>query len=435
MPKLIIANAYELYEFNILSLTPDQINAMYFYNLRFLWLLEPGDAILLPKNPNKDFLTYFANIKNIDLSSLHLVILNDNHPVVCSAALSNPNLIAQLKTIMSNPSAWHIEACYFNSKVLALSEKLHLTINSAWKKFIAEDLVRTANSKVEFRKVAERLSIPIAEGSICLTQESLIASIKELLKITGQVIIKQNYNTSGKGNIGVTFSEEQQFVGVAKTMILNADSSIDELATQIWAAYINSYNTLLILEVYYPNKGTFTAQLWIGSQGEEPEVLNFSEIRMQKNWIGVLLAPHLLSSDNINELLACSKHLAKNLQMQGYRGYICCDAILTKEDKILFTEMNARPGGETNAYILARQIFGKGYENKMVVLTYDGLKTTSFIEIYKKLKAENLLLNKINNTGVVLLTVDDVYTKQLEYLVAAPNLEKAYALEKKVNTL
>jgi hypothetical protein len=123
------------------------------------------------------------------------------------------------------------------------------------------------------------------------------------------------------------------------------------------------------------------------------------------------------------------------MQERGYLGYLCCDAILTDDDKILFTEINVRPGAETHAYVLAQHLFGEGYENKMIVLTRNGLKTDSFINTYNELKDKNLLLSNDDEAGIVLLTVDDTNSKQFEYLVAAPDLKIAYTLEKKLSNL
>ena len=110
--------------------------------------------------------------------------------------------------------------------------------------------------------------------------------------------------------------------------------------------------------------------------------------------------------------------------------HLCCDAIVTDDDKILFTEINVRPGAETHAYVLAQHLFGVSYKNKMIVLTRNGLKTDSFIKTCQQLEDENLLLNNENNTGIVLLTVDDTDSKQFEFLIAAPDSESALALDR-----
>lgn len=435
MPKLIIANAYELYQSSASSLTQDAINARYFYNLRFLWLLEPGDAILLPKAPAKGFLSYLAKMKQIDPDTLHLIILKNEHTSVTSASLSDSNLIVHLREIITSPSEWIIQACYFNREIAALAEELHIPIKPEWKTLVESDFIRHSNSKVEFRKISISNHIPIPEGAVCSTQEELAISLKYFLKINEQVIIKQEYNASGKGNIGISLNKHHHFGGVINTIILKENRCINEFAYQLWAEHTNLQNSRLIVEVYYANKGTFTAQFLSPPRGQNPRLLSYSEIIMETRWIGVQIPPQTLSSEQTKTLITYSEQLACIMQERGYLGYLCCDAILTSDDKLLFTEINVRPGAETHAYVLALQLFGPGYENKMIVSTRNNLKTDSFINTHKQLKDKNLLLNNDNNAGIVLLTVDDTDAKQFEYLVAAPNLQSAHALEKKLNNI
>jgi hypothetical protein len=435
MPKLIIPNAYELYQTGATNLTQDEINARYFYNLRFLWLLEAGDAILLPKPPAEDFLSYLAEIKNIDLATLNIVILENKHKSLHSAALLDINLITQLQNIITSPSEWEIQCCYFSKEIAELANQLHLTLSPEWRGLIESDFIRHANSKAEFRRMAISNHIPVPEGVICLTQQDLAESIQHLLKITGQVIIKQEYNASGKGNIGVGVNAKQKFVGVIKTFINNKYKSINQIAEEIFLTAINANNSLFVVEVYHPNKGSFTAQFRVPAQGQEPKLVNCSEILMESRWTGVQIPSLTLSIEQTNSLIGYSNQFSEIMQTGGYRGYLCCDAILTNDNKILFTEINVRPGAETHAYVLSELLFGKGYENDMMVLTRNGVRTDSFIEAYTKLKEENLLLSRENKMGIVILTVDDIYSKQLEYLIAAPDLLSIQTLEKVVNSI
>jgi hypothetical protein len=434
MPKLIIPNAYELYPSGEAVLTQDVINARYFYNLRFLWLLEPGDAILLPKPPAKGFIDYLAKIKQIDPDSLHVVILGNKHSSLTSSALSDLNLITQLQEIMTFPSEWNIQACYYNKQILILAEKLNLSINQKWKTLIESDFIQHANSKAEFRKMAISNNIPIPEGTTCSNWENLAKALKYFLNVTGHVILKQEYNASGKGNIGISFNKDQHFIGVMQTIILKQDQCIDEIASQLWSEHINVLNKLFVIEVYYPNKGTFTAQFWSPPKQQEPTLLSYSEILMESRWVGVQIPPGTLTLEQTKSLISYSKQFACIMQESGYQGYLCCDAILTDAGKLLFTEINVRPGAETHAYVLAQHLFGVGYEDRITVLTRNGLKTDCFMKTYQHLNEENLLFDSKNHTGIVLLTIDDTDSKQFEYLIAAPNSESALAIEKKLNS-
>jgi hypothetical protein len=432
MPKLIIPNAYELYQSDNHLLTRKEIRARYFYNLRFLWLLEAGDAIILPQKPAKGFLSYLAKIKQIDPEELHLIILEKKYTSLHSGVFSDPKLIKQLREIMTIPSQWKIQSCFFNLEILALAKKLRLKIDPEWSMFIKSKLSKHVNSKAEFRKISQSHAIPIPEGLICSTAKELEISLENFLKITGQVIIKQEYNASGKGNIGVAVDESPNLVGVSNTIIIKKNECIKKIAKQIWLAQIDSWNKVLIVEVYYPNKGTFTAQFFVPPQGE-PLLVNYSEIIMESRWVGIQIPPGILLCMEANFLVTCSRKFANSLQNRGYQGYLCCDAILTNERKIIFTEINVRPGAETHAYILARHLFGEGYENSRVILTGScHINKNSFLEIHEKLNEKNLLISNQQNDGVALLTVGEGFTHQLEYLIAAPDLVGAYALESKM---
>lgn len=434
MPKLIIPNAYELYQSRDISLTQDQINTRYFYNLRFLWLLEPGDAIILPKQPAKGFLSYLGKIKKINIDTLHVIILEEKYVSLDSNIFSDLNLIAQLQSIITSPWKWRVEACYFNREIEILAEKLQIGLNLEWKMCIDSDYVRQANSKAEFRKLSINNNIPIPEGAVCSNQQELAVSLQHFLKVTGQVIIKQEYNASGKGNIGISFSS-QHFVGVVKTIMLNKDQCINQITEQLWMDYTNSLTKLLIIEVYYPNKGSFTAQFFSPPRGQRVALLGYSEILMEGRWVGVQMPPRELSQEQTKALIAYSKQYACIMQERGYQGYLCCDAILTNDDRILFTEINVRPGAETHAYVLAQYLFGVDYQKKMVVSTRNGFQTDSFLNLYQKLEDKNLLFKSGDAAGVVLLTIDDAYSRQFEYLVVARDLEGVYSLEKELNSM
>jgi len=425
MPKLIIPNAYEIYQSEVKTLTNDEINARYFYNLRFLWLLESGDAIILPKPPSKGFLAYLAKIKNIDPDALHLVILSDKYTSLNSSALSDSQLIEDLRRIITSPEKWTIQTCYFNQAVLTLAEQLHLPIHPEWKMLIASDFIKKSNSKAKFRDIAINNNIPIPEGKVCSSLYDFTQSINYFIKYTGQVIIKQEYNASGKGNIGISNIEGVNFVGVMKSFIVNSNEDINTVSHQLWSTNADSKNEIFVVEAYYPNQGSFTAQFWVSKRGEEPTLVNYSEILMESRWVGVQIPPSVLSPSQSKLLVSYSKRLAEIIQLSGYQGYLCCDAILTHDNRLLFTEINVRPGAETHAYVLAKHLFGESHQNQSTIITRNGMKTKSFDDTFEKLRNENILLTNEKSTGVVLLTVDDTYSQEFEYLVVAKDVHSA----------
>jgi len=435
MPKLIIPNAYELYKPEGSPVNQDEAIARQFYNARFLWLLEPGDIILLPELPAEGFLAYLASLKQIELKSFTVLTWGKELNSSVSEVLSDSSLIERLQTMISAPTSWSIQTCFFNQSVMKLAESLNIPIEPNWRRLVQQDFVRHMNSKANFRNLAESHDLPIPKGQVCLSSQSFIQAIQTLLKVTGQVIIKQEHNGGGRGNIGITIDSEKTFSGVIKTIVINDKQSIAEIAQQLWANYVDNLNQQLIVEVYYPKKGTFTTMLQLSPLDQPPVLLNYSEIRMESTWVGVQIPAHALLPHQVEKLVSASMKLAHVLQAYGYQGYLCCDAILSCDNIILFTEINVRPGAETHAHTLASHLFGKDYSKQTTILTRMGMKVSSFSRVYQMLKDQGLLLSPDNPSGVAILTVDDRYSNQIEYLVAAPDLTSAYTLENQLMLL
>jgi len=432
MLKLIIPNVHELYQTEGYQINQEDAIARLFYNLRFLWLVEPGDVILLPELPTNEFISYLARLKQMDPDSLTIVTWRGELNAIFSDVLDDPLLINQLKKITSLSTSWSIHTCYFNQAVLKLADKLNIFLSPKWRILVKNDFIKQINSKVKFRTIALNHKLPLPHGQVCTTSACLKQAIQSLLKMTGQVIVKQDYNGGGRGNIGITIHSSATFAGVTKTIIINNGQSVDELANQIWQNYVYDLNYQLIAEVYYPNTGTFTAMLWIPALGQTPRLLHYSEIRMESTWVGVQIPAHSLSPENVDTLKNTSMQLAYIVQKSGYHGFLCCDAIRTCSNQILFTEMNVRPGAETHAHVLAAKLFGSDYPNHTTLLTRKGIHIASFAHVHQLLQKHGLLLKPHCQSGVALLTIDDRYSKQAEYLVAAPDLVSAYALESRL---
>lgn len=432
MPKLIIPNALDLNQPEDYQNTQEEAVARQFYNMRFLWLLDPGDLILLPKSPSTEFISYLAEVKQIDPNDLSIIEWENNFNAPTAMALKNPNLIKRMQKYISRSRLWSIQTCFFNQSILNLAHNLNIHIDQKWRDFALNNFCRYLNSKAEFRKLSENHDIPVPEGEICNTWQELSKAILGILPLTGQLIIKQEFNAGGRGNIGIAINSNLNFIGVTKIIYISTDQHIDVLSKKIWNTFINDINHQLIVEAYYPNTGTFTVIFCIPTLGHEPRLLNYSEIRMESTWVGVQTPAHALSKDQTKKLVTTAGKYAYLLQEQGYQGFICCDAIRTCDNQILFTEVNVRPGAETHAHVLATHLFGDDYYQHKTLLTRNGIKIESFDDIHRTLKKQGLLFNKQRQCGMVFLTVEDLYAKQGEYLVVGKDLSEACKIEKQV---
>jgi|GEM_PF-6715532 hypothetical protein len=431
MPKLIIPNTVELYSNDTRSLNRDESINRLFYNFRFLWLLEPDDIILLPEMPPKKYLGYVAAIKNICSGSIHVLDYQTGMDTTISSALANTALRQRLKKVISASSMWCIQACYFNPAIIDLADALSIPVSQQRRELTNRNYYQRINSKYEFRCLASLNNIPIPQGEICSSLDYLAIAIKQLIGVTGQVIVKEEYSASGRGNIGIALLHNKIFAGVNTILVIDRYEQAYSIAEQLWANK-KKQSKHIIVEVYYPNTGSFTTQLWVPEKGKIPKVLYNAEIRMELTWAGVEIPAHRLSPAETNKLHLNSITIATILQKQGYQGYLCCDAIRLQDGSILFTEINVRPGAETNAHFLANAIFGPDYMLLTTLITRKGLSIRSFEKTYEQLKSNNLLLKPGMKSGVVISTIEEKYSGQMECLFAAPDIASAYEMEKQV---
>ena len=234
MPKLIIPNAFELHYGDTKPIDSSNAVARLFYNFRFLWFLERGDIILLPEYPSKHWLSYLTGIKRLTLNSIKIIVLGNKTNITLVEALANPLLIEQLQIAMSNHSQWFLQTCFWNSTILNLARKLPIHLSQTQVSLVEKDFYQKSNSKSVFRILANKNKIPIPMGKIGSCLEDCKQAITSLLKITDQVIVKQDYNAGGRGNIGIASHTNAVFTGTTQTIFINQTQSIEEITEQLW---------------------------------------------------------------------------------------------------------------------------------------------------------------------------------------------------------
>ena len=426
MPIIFIPNAYELYSEDSV-LDNDQAIRRLLYHCRFMWLMKPGDIIILPETPSKAFLEHFCETMGFSLSALNVVIWKDAFNIQCCVALENSLLIRQLKKIMENTHEWTIQACYFNKTILKLADRLCISIEKKFRQLIDRNGIKKLNSKAYFREMAEQYQLQITRGSICYSLRQLKKTVKNLMDLTGQLVIKQAHNASGRGNIGLSFFEKKLFFGVSDVILIKNKKLIDNVLEDFWASRGENY--CFIVEVYYPNTGSFTIALLIPEFSQSPQVLYESKIRMEDTWVGVEIPADTLSDAESDFMRCIGLKIALILQDENYHGYLCCDFIQT-DCGLLLTEINVRPGAETNAHAVAAHILGQNYHEQYSLITRRNVITDNFLEKLEALKKRNLLLRRGVSSGIAFLSFDKRYGNAVEYLILEKNLQKAYALEK-----
>ena len=95
--------------------------------------------------------------------------------------------------------------------------------------------------------------------------------------------------------------------------------------------------------------------------------------------------------------------LAKSL---GYVGHLNIDAIITPDDKIIFTEVNGRIGGCTHVHTVAQQLLGSNYLNTHQITTYNSIFVESFQSYLNALIKHNINFSESTQKGTLILSSD-----------------------------
>lgn len=425
MPRLIIPNVWDSFNTPKNS-KPNQTEwkKFEFYSWRCIWLMDPGDILIVPSRISNDFLDYFAAIRKNSLDKFNFININE---LVTAKALTATTVIAQLKEIIDCPHQWIMEPRFYNEDLIALMETLKLPQSQQCKE-LASDLASKMNSKIEFRQLAAHCEVPIPEGTICSSSDEFEQAINRLFPHTNQILVKQDISAGGEGNIGLGF-KEAQFAGASRVFFIDSEKQLNETARTIWQEITTEANQRLIVEIFYPNSQAFTCETIISENKKYPQIMNYGQILHQNNnLIGVETPAHKLKPLHVCELIDYSLRLANHLQVLGYYGYLSCDAIITGENELRMTEINARMSGAMHAYYLTEKLLGKDYINQATMLLRFNLKIDSFLHAYQALNKEKLIFN--NGIGVILLYAN-ASTTVGEILTIAPTAQKACEIQQR----
>lgn len=346
---------------------------------RLLWLLHQGDAILLPEAPSPVFARYAFDVMGLDPDRVTVVVPPhaEVEPQILNLdVLNHPDLLARLSAVLHRPETWTVEPYYFDRPIAWLAERLQLCVAPPQLGCFRQGAAEQLNSKVQFRRLAAAHDVPVAEGAICFTPDDVALALTDLLPITGAVMVKQDLNASGDGNLIVAAKPPATTFGAGEVLdvgTLNARN----LAGRIWSQLTGFRNEAMVVEAYYAATGVYYTELDI-PVSRRPRLLNFGEMRMEPVWIGFEIPSPSLNPYEVGELTSVSSMLASLAATTGYTGKINCDAIRTMDGKILFTEINGRLGGCTHVHEVARALLGPEYAAKYVLLTRNKVKTGSF---------------------------------------------------------
>jgi hypothetical protein len=408
---------------------------------RLLWTLAGGDIAVVPGPVKKDFLSYMCDILGLRPDSISVLSLTDYESMSWYPG-HNPSLVADLLARVKRPrpdNDWQV-TCYIRDRDIVGWERV-LGVSDASSDVFAQNMAELMNTKSVFRALAGSAGFQIADGRVVTCGDELYDAVTELLAVTGAVIVKQDQNSGGDGNVFVTLDPgirgdgarwSVQVAGLEGAVIKNALTEVglgdkpDPPAGCAPAKYI--------VEVFHPHSLSFYVELDVPREGP-PRVCNYGDLRMTPLWSGFEIPARLLTEGQRSQLCTQAQLLAGLAQSLGYAGPLDCDAIVTPEGRLILNEFNGRAGGATHMDALCRRLLGVDYLDKVVLLTRNSVPSPEFHKLMPLLHDDSLHFQRQRGAGIIITQDNTLETGTIEYIAIGRTRDEAAAYEQRLENI
>ncbi len=445
MPKLIIGNLRNEHLFAPAADVDLRVRRLAATSsARLAWLAEAGDVLLLPAPLPAGLLADVARAKGFDAERVRVIAAapRSTPELLTQDELHQPWLLEALRPLVSEGN-WTVLPYHGSSSVCRLADALHVP-RPELGAFAEQDGSDLLNSKSIFRQLAAGRGLPIAEGAVCATRHELSAAIPSLLAQTGAVIVKQDVNAGGLGNVVVTAERSAgHYQGVSAVYGLGRDGTPAALAERLWRELAGAGGRALVVEAYHVGSLSLFSEYLVRGGVQAPRFLQCGEVRMEQDggdgelWVGFEI-PAPVPPRAYAELIAGSTSFCQLASGLGFRGKMNVDALLLRDGRVLFTEVNGRLGGCTHIHEIAEGLVGPGYSDQWVVLTHNRVSVRSGAEATARLRNSALGFDRERREGALVLNTHDgagSHVSPLEYMVLARGRERAAVIERAVRDL
>jgi Pre ATP-grasp domain len=375
---------------------------------RALWFAGAGDLVILPNEPDREFVSYLADLRGFDPGDITVLVPPPGVTGVSSLTvdrLLEPGFLAEVLERLGRHSIERVEALWPDQCVARFTAALGLERALRGQRFIGEGGGSQVNGKALFRMLATGSGVPIAAGSACFESEELCRVTAGLVAEGSDVILKRNYASGGAGNVVVTTNFTTGLAGAARCVHVADARDLADAVRDAWVQLSDDGRQPVIAEMYVPGCRSIFAEyrieddgLRFGACGEMVyDPLPHSEV----------LPVGDMDAETVAALRDHAERLCELYRRMGYRGNASVDAVVTADGVIRFTELNARITGSTYLYdVIGASVVGD-YERDRVLIERvppASWQMGSLAEVLRVLRADDLHWDPLTRTGVLAAT-------------------------------
>ncbi len=203
---------------------------------RAIWMMSPGDAIVLPSPANAEYLRYVEQVSQYPEGSLHALAVGGDagNPFPLNISrLSDATPTAWLQNVGVEGSRWTLEPYIADNIAFEFARQIGVPVSFGGTRAQVVEAADIFNDKRVFRAIAAGLGIPTAPGQTCISPEQLAAAFSNLIPRSGSVIVKVDRHSGADGNVLVSANSADVAPGTCRTYQVSGHSDYVEAARAV----------------------------------------------------------------------------------------------------------------------------------------------------------------------------------------------------------
>jgi hypothetical protein len=372
---------------------------------RLLWFARDGDVVVLPRRPDEAFLGYVTTLTRTRRSTLRLVVPDSGRfgpDILSRDRLLSQSCVDGVREALDGRTADAIVALCGDGAVAALARELAVTGALPGYGLAAAGGVSLVNAKSLFRAIAGGLGAPMPPGWIGDDRADAGRFIGEELAEGHCVIVKQDLQSGGKGNVVLSPVPDVRVAGTKlPAVVLPSADAVSAYLAGHWGWLTDGGRHSIVIERYFADAVPFFAEFFIDNEGIR--LTGHGEMLMTPTYAGVIAPMPGLDPAVQEDFIATAKRLCVPFAAMGYRGTASVDAILTAGNRFWFSEINCRMGGSSHLHsVIGAHVVGPSHRAERLIAERGGWRVPSFAEAVHRLEAAGLAYDPETRLGVIL---------------------------------
>lgn len=346
MPDIFIANIDEAFYKDDIAILPAQlVKKVKSLFSRFLFCLDRDDLIIVSSSIPRGFIDYYFALNGFCGGVGRVIEMRDEKGLgqLVKLILRDEKTMSFLKTL-SLRDGYRIEPFIESPFTVELSEKTEIPLKRTAPEKILKGVITKLNDKVFFKKMAEKLCIPVVPGGTASSRNemSLLAE-RTARESGGRIMLKNPYHAGGIGNYYGRYPEVMQGL----------------------PSFFDEGEIIEIIVEHYLDFTSILGSLASVSDGGVEFMGVDEQMSIDGRWCGFRY-PCTAGADICGEIKNMSMAFAREAHEMGARGELNIDwGVITEggAPKIYALESNFRHNGFGIIFNYAARYFGSRHKS------------------------------------------------------------------------